>query len=117
MQELLLRPDSTSPPQTHSPAHVANATSSLGFNASRCSALNPVTVAIVSTTYIRFIVLAFVIAMPLRIRRRHRQEARMRNAAQEIRIERQNHVRILKLVLRVHVAAERRLRSRLATSR
>ena len=36
---------------------VASRSSSLGFSASRCSALNPVTVAMVSMTYSRFIVL------------------------------------------------------------
>ena len=35
----------------------ANATRSLGFNASLCSALKPVTVGMVSTAYIRFMVL------------------------------------------------------------
>ena len=50
--------------------------------------------------------------MPLRVRRRHRQKPRLRYSPEKIRIERKNHVRVLELVLRVHVAAERHLRRR-----
>ncbi len=56
--------------------------------------------------------LAFFVPMPLRIASRHRQEPRMRNATQEVRIERKNDVRLFQLVLRIGIAAERRLRSR-----
>ena len=49
------------------------------------------------------------VAMALGVRGCQRQKSRMRDAAQEIRVERENDVGVFQLVLRVGVAAESRL--------
>ncbi len=53
--------------------------------------------------------LARFVAVPLGVGRSHGQKSGLRDAAQEVRVEREDYVRVLKLVLRVHVAAKRRL--------
>ena len=110
--ELLLLGIATLRARTARQREGQTAPTSLGFSASLCSALNPVTVAMRLDRVHAVHRLACFVAMPLRIRRRQRQEARMRDPAQEIRIQRQNHIRILQLVLRVRITAKRRLRGR-----